>query len=300
MPATDRPATLDHCLAAIRNAAAAPDEVIVVDAPAGGGPAHARNVGAQRTRADVLVFVDADVEAHPDAFARIRGALESDAGLAAVFGSYDDRPAAGGAVSGYRNLLHHHVHHTSAGPATTFWAGLGAVRREAFAAVGGFDERRYPRASIEDVELGDRLARRGERMLLDPAIQGRHLKAWTLRTMIETDLLRRGVPWVALLLRTHRAGTGLNLGWRHRFSVAAALAAVSAAAARRASVMIGAIVALIMLNRRFYALLLRRRGARETVLAVGVDIVHRLTAALSVPVGGVAFAAERLDRFRGN
>jgi hypothetical protein len=32
------------------------------------------------------------------------------------------------------------VHVSSPGPAATFWAGLGAIRRDAFDAVGGFDE----------------------------------------------------------------------------------------------------------------------------------------------------------------
>ena len=41
------------------------------------------------------------------------------------------RPPRRGAVSRFRNLLHHHVHASSPGPAETFWAGLGAVRREA-------------------------------------------------------------------------------------------------------------------------------------------------------------------------
>ena len=63
--------------------------------------------------------------------------------VSAVFGSYDASPPARGIVSEYRNLLHHYVHQTSGGLATTFWAGLGAVRREAFVAVDGFDDWRF-------------------------------------------------------------------------------------------------------------------------------------------------------------
>ena len=52
--------------------------------------------------------------------------------------------------------------------ARTVWAGLGAIRRKAFEAIKGFDADRYPRPSIEDIELGDRLRRleirRQERM----------------------------------------------------------------------------------------------------------------------------------------
>src|SRR5881275_2620193 len=143
VPATDGPVTLERVLAAVERADASPDEVIVVREPERLGPAAARNRGAQLATADVLVFVDADVEVHPDAFGRIRAAFDEDPELAALFGSYDDDPGADGVVSAFRNLLHHHVHHEGAGPATTFWAGLGAVRRDVFEAAGGFDAERY-------------------------------------------------------------------------------------------------------------------------------------------------------------
>src|SRR5687767_11799757 len=89
VPATDGPATLGRCLDGIAAASSPADEVIVVDRPAGAGPAAARNTGAARARAEVIAFVDSDVVVHPDALARIRRAFASDPGLCAVFGSYD-------------------------------------------------------------------------------------------------------------------------------------------------------------------------------------------------------------------
>src|SRR3954451_20411458 len=214
VPATDSPATLQRCIAAIRAADEPPEELIVVEHAPGPGPAAARNEGAARAANDVLVYVDSDVVVRPDAFARIRAALAAEPELAAVFGSYDDEPEAPGTVSRFRNLLHHHVHHEGAGPASTFWAGLGAVRRDAFEEVGGFDAERYPHSSIEDVELGVRLSAAGHAIRLDPTIQGTHLKAWTLADLVRTDVRRRGVPWVALVLGTG-GSTTLNLGWRN-------------------------------------------------------------------------------------
>ena len=98
IPATDRPPTLERALAAVARATAGPEEVIVVAEPIGAGPAAARNIGSRRAGGDVLVFVDADVEVHLDAFSRIRAAFDEDAGLDAVFGSYDDDPDAGTVV----------------------------------------------------------------------------------------------------------------------------------------------------------------------------------------------------------
>src|SRR2546425_5047444 len=213
VPATNCPPTLDRCLDAIRRATDGPDQLVVVDGPSSFGPAEARNRGAAQATGDVLVFVDADVEVHPDAFKRFRAAFRADSGLTAVFGSYDDEPDAPDPVSTFRNLLHHYVHQQAAGPAGTFWAGLGAVRRDEFLAAGGFID--HP---VEDIELGMRLASQGASIQLDPLIQGKHLKRWTLVEMIRTDFLVRGVPWVGLLLRHRQAPLNLNLGWRHRLS----------------------------------------------------------------------------------
>ena len=112
-----------------------------------------------------------------------------------MFGSHDDRPAAPGVVSRFRNLLHHHTHSSHPDPTSTFWAGLGAVRRQTFLDLGGFDAEAYQRPCIEDIDFGLRLSDAGGRILLDPAIQGTHHKRWTLRSMVVTDIRQRAIPW---------------------------------------------------------------------------------------------------------
>ena len=161
------------------------------------GPAAARNLAARSAHGAILLFVDADVELHPDAIERIRARFDADPTLTALFGSYDDRPAAPGIVSRFRNLLHHHTHSSHPGTATTFWAGCGAVRRDAFQAAGGFDAVAYLRPSIEDIEFGLRLSDAGQRIELDPSIQGTHHKRWTLQSMVATDIRQRAIPWQA-------------------------------------------------------------------------------------------------------
>jgi len=197
------------------------------------GPAHARNRGAERARAAILAFVDADVCVHPDALERLLTALRNDPSLAAVFGAYDATPGAPSLISQYRNLLHHYVHTRGAGRTQTFWAGCGAIRRDLFMAAGMFDERRYPRPCIEDIELGYRLTARGESILLDPRVQGTHLKRWTLGSMLVTDFRDRAVPWMRLILarRTVVGGGTLNIRWEERFVTTAAAGGVLALAA---------------------------------------------------------------------
>jgi hypothetical protein len=289
VPATDAPATLARCRAAIEAAADGPDELIVVhERGEDPGPAAARNDGARAASGDVLVFVDSDVAVHPDAFTRIRAALERDPGLVAVIGSYDDDPAAPGIVSRFRNLLHHHVHQESAGPVGSFWSGLGAIRRDAFIAAGGFDSLSFTVSSMEDVELGMRLVAGGARIELDPDLQGTHLKGWTLASMVHTDAVRRGMPWVALLMRCRELPGELNLARRHRLAAASWVTAAAAVAARRPAVALGAGAVATTANARFYALLARRMGP-AAALGVPLHALHYLAAAAAVPLGVVHY-----------
>lgn len=285
VPASDAPATLDRCLAALRAAGEPPDEIVV--GASGTNAAQARNGAAERATGDVLLFVDADVVVHHDAIARVRARLDADPGLTAVFGSYDAAPAAPGAVSGFRNLLHHHVHQASAGPIASFWAGLGAVRRPAFVDVGGMDaDQRW----LEDVELGVRLARAGARIELDPAIQGTHLKALSLTAMLRADALQRAAPWVRLSLDGRAPRSALNASASHRAGLALSVAGAGALLAGRPRAAGAALGGLVVLHRDLYATVARARGPRETALAPALHALHHLAAA----TGAAVAVAERL------
>lgn len=293
VPATNNPATLSRCELALNLAMSPPEEIIVVDEPSDVNAATARNLGASRATGDVLLFVDSDVEVRADAVSRIRRAFGEDPTLTALFGSYDDSPAAPGVVSAFRNLLHHHVHQTAPRPATTFWTGLGAVRRDAFEAVGGFDE---SVKMMEDIDLGMRLFASGARIELDPSVQGTHLKSWSVWGMVRADFRDRGVPWVVLLLRHRGSTTALNLGWRHRLSALAALSGVVALVGRRPSASLASGLALVALNRPFYRLLFRRRGPVEATAGVLLHTLHHLSSIAAVPVGVFLHLRDRRRR----
>jgi hypothetical protein len=285
VPGTNRPPTLERCVEAINASSRPPDELIVVTDPPGSGPAAARNSAARRAAGDVLVFVDSDVVVAGDALARVEAAFAADPTLTAVFGSYDDAPSEPDAVSGFRNLLHHHVHQSSPGEVPTFWAGLGAIRRADFLAAGGFDEARYPAPSIEDIELGARISGDGARIVLDPELQGTHLKRWTLASAVSTDFSKRGVTWVELVVGSGAPAGILNLGWRHRASAALSALAALAALRRRPLALAAAIGGLVGLNRDLYALVLDRRGPASALAAVGLHVVHHLVSGAALVAG---------------
>ncbi len=134
-----------------------------------GGPAQARNLGASEAQGDILFFVDADVTIAPDTINQVRLAFAKDDSLAALIGSYDDTPGASNFLSQYKNLFHHYTHQNAYEDAFTFWGACGAIRRDIFSVMGGFDES-YRRPCVEDIELGYRLKAAGEKIKLDKTL----------------------------------------------------------------------------------------------------------------------------------
>ena len=193
------------------------------------GPAYARNLGARAALGDILYFIDADVCVYPDTLARVQASFENDPALDAIIGSYDDSPLCQDFLSQYKNLMHSYVHQNSKRQACTFWSGCGAIRKAVFVAHSGFDET-YKRPAIEDIELGYRLARDKRKLVLDPQLRVKHLKAWSFMALVKTDILDRGIPWSELILRDKRLPDDLNLQLSQRVSVALAYLLIGTAA----------------------------------------------------------------------
>lgn len=306
VPVYNNPEDLRECLSALLAEMSSGAEIIVVDDASSddthsvadevgvhtlrlaknSGPAAARNFGARHARGDILFFVDADVVVAPHAIARVTKFFADHPDVAAVFGSYDAFPRATGIVSRYRNLLHHYVHQNGSTEATTFWAGCGAIRRRIFDSVGGFDERRYPKPSIEDIELGYRLRRAGYRIFLDKGLQGKHLKRWTLRSVVLTDVRNRAVPWARLILERKNAPKDLNLKLTQRFSgllvmLACALGVVGMFHAEVLAFAIGVILIVTVLNRHLYAFFFRQHGFVFSTAGVMLHLLYFLYSGLS-------------------
>lgn len=315
VPAFNAARTIGACLEAIRASVDEQTEILVVDdgsadetpelaRRAGAavcqqsrqGPAAARNCGAAAAGGDILVFVDSDVIIHADAIGRMVAALDSDPRLTAVFGSYDSSPRVDGPVARYRNLLHAYTHQTGARRTFTFWAGLGAVRRKDFEAIGGFNSRRFETASIEDIEFGARLISGGGQIALDPGVQGAHCKQWTLATMVHTDLWCRAVPWTRLLRHSGNIPNDLNLRWTQRLSVCAAWLLPLAAAAglydiRWLGASAGLVLSHIGLNAGFLGWVCRKSGFRQAAASIPLHLIFHWVAGLGFLIGNLPLAA---------
>lgn len=220
------------------------------------------------------MFVDADVELAHHAIHRVVSTFAERHQLDAVMGCYDDEPSEPGVVSRFRNLLHHHTHNSHPGRAVTFWAGCGAVRTHTFRGVEGFDTE-FVCPSVEDIDLGMRIASAGGHLALDPLLRCKHLKAWTLWSMIRTDIKDRATPWSRLLIAAGQFPSTLNIDWSNRVSGAAAVAlavCLVAAVASPLALAPATVAACVLarLNRGFYRLCHRKYGFGFATACVGL------------------------------
>jgi HAD superfamily hydrolase (TIGR01662 family) len=195
----------------------------------GGGPARARNLGWRTARGRWIAFLDDDVVPDPDWYERL------DEDLA------DLAPDVAGSQGRVRVPLPENRRPTdwergTAGLATSRWITADlAYRRDALAAVGGFDER-FPRAFREDSDLALRVMDTGARL-----VRGRRWVTHPVRPVDRWVSLRvqAGNADDVLMWRLHgagwrtRAGAPLGRRRRHLTVTAAAVAAAGCSLAHR-------------------------------------------------------------------
>jgi GT2 family glycosyltransferase len=264
------------------------------------GSAAARNAAAKSAAGDILIFMDADTSVHPDTLDRIVRTFEENPELDAVIGSYDRQPSAPGLVGRFRNLLHSFVHHRANPRATTFWTACGAVRKNRFRSLGGFDEL-FSRPSIEDVEFGLRLNRAGGSIHLDPQIQVTHHKSWTLSSMVWTDFFLRAIPWAQIL---HKYPMPRDLNFRLRDRISGALLVLTLLTTIVALlhggawwlVPVASLVLIALLNWQLLRFVGHATGWRDALLCFPLLLVYLGTAVAGLVVG-LALAEHRRDRW---
>jgi len=282
--------TLDHCLKSVLKSTYPNFECIVVDDHSTDntveiaesfnvkikrlyrqrGAAHARNRGAEDARGDILLFVDADVTIYPDSLVKVSKAFEKYPEISALFGSYDDQPGSPNFVSQYKNLFHHYIHQTSQEDASTFWSGCGAVKTEVFHEVGGFDENKYSKPSIEDIEMGCRLKRMGYRILLYKDLQVKHLKNYSFFNLLKSDLFDRAIPWTTMMLTNKQFACDLNLKPKHKLSAGALILVIFSIFMTAKSIWFASVIPVLLtifflMNYDFYRFYFNKKGRDFTL-----------------------------------
>lgn len=226
------------------------------------GPGTARNLGASAATGEILLFIDSDVIGPIDLIAQIGRAFQNHPEADAVIGSYDAEPGAPNFLSQYKNLLNHYVHQNAPAEVATFWTGCGAIRASVFRALGGMDE---TPGQLDDVELGFRLSRHGHCVRVCKSIQAKHLKKYSVISLLHSEILERALPWSRIILNADSWPGQSNLQQgqiRSAFLLAAFLGLLLAGVIYPALAWFSLIpaAALLWLNRGFYKFLMAHRG----------------------------------------
>lgn len=307
IPAHNASSTLGTCLAALTRLPSPPYEILVVcdgcsdataeiargqgvrviEYPQKRGASYARNVGAAAAQGGIYLFIDADCVAHEAAVSLCQETIAG--GEQLLFGSYTRETRAAGFLTKFKNLQHHFTHQRGADFQTTFWSGCGAVTREAFDAVGGFDVNIF---ACEDIEFGSEATRLGYRVRLVRGMQVEHLKQYSLAGLVRSDLFQRAVPWTRLIY-SGRTGLGaLNTNAQGRMSVAATGATLLALVASffwtpAIAAAAAALLVVLAANRELLRLAARELGWLQGAASAAVLLLH-------YSICGVGYIAGRL------
>jgi GT2 family glycosyltransferase len=266
----------------------------VLKTPTAQGPAKARNLGAKAAKGEIIFFLDADVTISAETIERVNRVFAQEPDLAACIGSYDDSPGETNFLSQYKNLLHHYTHQTGNEEASTFWGACGAIRRDIFLKIGGFDES-YRLPCVEDIELGYRLKQAGYKIKLCKTIQVKHLKHWGIISLIRADFFYRAIPWTALILRHRQLNNDLNLQWSSRMSVVLTYTLIATMVAAwwqigALAIAIAAIALLLKLNYPLYQFFNRKRGIVFAIATIPWHWLYYIYSGLAFAIGIVRHA----------
>lgn len=211
IPAYNAARTLPRSLAALTSANPPPLEVIVVNdgstdetarlADINGsrvinleknvGAAAAKNCGASNARGDILFFTDSDIVPPRDAIGVLTNAFAS-TDCDGVVGLLDENIPAQNWASQFKNLWMNftYARFAKVDRIGLFYTSVAAMKRPLFEKLGGFDEQ-YRGASIaEDTEFGQRAWGAGAKIVLEPALRGVHLKAYSVTGILREDFKR--------------------------------------------------------------------------------------------------------------
>lgn len=156
--------------------------------PQNGGPAKARNRGAEVAQGDIVIFTDSDCELTPDWLHHMLAPF-ADPQIAAVKGAYLTRQKDLGARFAQIEFEERYRMLEAAQTVDVVFSYSAAFRRPVFAALNGFDTR-FPVADNEDTDLSWRLIEAGHKAAFAPMAKLYHRHPASLWTYYRKKISR--------------------------------------------------------------------------------------------------------------
>ncbi|MFD5104138.1 glycosyltransferase family 2 protein [Streptomyces cinereoruber] len=288
---------VDDCSTDDSAAIAAAAGARVVSTGVNSGVAVARNLGAELSSGEILVFLDSDVAMHPDAVEKSVELLASGRGYGAICGTYEPEPLIRDSlIEEYRSLQQYYLLLRSEGVIDTVHTAILAMPRHVFDEVGPFNP---ILRHTEDQDYGRRISERYT-VLSSLEVRGRHDHDDTLRIVLDKVFARARLA-VPLILGRRALQGGFVTGPR----AGASLAAPLAVAALAAPVLWGPLWALLPLalfalgvlgDLDMYRVVRKHRGRAFLVYFVAVNFLVNLTVFAAIGVAGVQWLCSK--RFR--
>jgi glycosyltransferase involved in cell wall biosynthesis len=177
------------------------------------GAAAARNIGVQHSIGDIIFFIDSDIVIKPDTTNYIIKVFQDNQEIVAIVGILSKDNPYSDFSSQYKNLHMHYYMKNMPRYISCVYTSVTAIKKDAFLKIGLFDSKscKVCSASVEDIELGQRISDAGFKILLDPNLQVVHFRKFTLWSLIKNDF-KRAIDWSSLFFQKNGLKRSMNEG----------------------------------------------------------------------------------------
>ncbi len=314
IPSFNRSHVLRLCLRALEKQTYSPIEVIVVDdcgtedaaevarsmgvtvlrTEVNSGASTARNLGAEHSHGEILLFQDGDIALDPDAVENAVNILQAEPRLGALGGILHPEPLAARTLPAqYRALQMYHWWMPTDRPTLELHAAVLAVSAEVFKEIGPFNPHLSDTVSAD---YRSRLMRKGYEVRITAAVCGRADHDSTMR-MILSKVFRRARVSAREWTRGETPGDSVPRAFGGVLLVAAVPALLLPLAAGPVGALVSPLLvaAAVVLDGSTYRRVFARRGL---LFGLYFSAVHLLVTLVGATGAGVGVLQRVLQRGR--
>jgi len=165
------------------------------------GAGFSRNRGIKESRGEVLLFIDSDVIVNKNSIAKMIEILK-DKDISGVIGIYDKKPCYGNLFGRYKHYVDYFRDLKGKAEQDSFKTAFFAIKKKDLGKIR-FNEK-FRKASIEDIEFGRKLIKKGKHFVLAKNIKVRHMKKFGFVGFCKNQFFRSGDIANVLLSRKPR------------------------------------------------------------------------------------------------